>query len=446
MIRFGRTALAALVLLCGVLLVGAYANKARCGGPEFDQWGRSAPDYANRHGELCYSDIQHLWLGREVDRHVFPYLGGGLSEDGQLTGGSVEYPVLTGLFIWAGAVLATNDAEFLLHSSLLLAPFGLLVAWLLGRLSRWRALVWALAPGLVLHAFHNWDLPAVACAVGAVYAVHRGWGREGVTRPLVERAMVAGVLLGLGAAFKLYPGFFVLPLALYVLTGGERGRWLPRGRRWDVAGSVRVLLATAVTVALVNLPFAVLGYQGWLASFVFQRERKVDITTNSVWFWAFRPISDPSNVDFQTLVSWLSPTMVVLAFVIALLVGWLRWTVTGEYPWVGVSAAMLCGFLLLHKVHSPQYTLWLLPFFVLLEVRWGWVLAYTAVDLCLGIGVFLWYHAIEFGLPIGIYDSLPAQAVMIGVWGKAGLLLSLFLVFPAAADTFERRMDQVLAR
>ncbi|MCK2236291.1 MULTISPECIES: hypothetical protein [unclassified Crossiella] len=451
MIRFGRTALAALVLLCGLLLLGGYANKARCAGPEFDQWGRSAPDYANRHGDLCYSDIQHLWLGREVDRHVFPYLGGGLGEDGQLIGGSVEYPVLSGLLIWAGAIFANNDADFLRYSSLLLAPFGLLVAWLLGGLARWRALIWALAPGLVLHAFHNWDLPAVACAVGAVYAVHRGWGREGASRPLVERAMVAGVLLGLGAALKLYPGFFALPLALYVLTGGAQGRWLPNGKRWDIAGAVRVLLSTVVTVVLVNLPFAVLGYEGWRASFLFQQERKVDITTNSIWFWAFRPESDPSNADFQALVSWLSPTLIGLAFVLACLVGWLRWSGTGEYPWVGVSGAMLCGFLLLHKVHSPQYTLWLLPFFVLLAVRWGWVLAYAVADLALGIGVFLWYHAIEFNLPMSIYDSLPAQAVMIGVWGKVALLLALFLILPSTPVTFapesgERRMVTLSSR
>ena len=49
---------------------------------------------------------------------------------------------------------------------------------------------------------------------------------------------------------------------------------------------------------------------------------------------------------------------------------------------------MLCGFLLLHKVHSPQYTLWLVPFFVLLRVPWGWVVAYLVADLAMDVGIF----------------------------------------------------------
>ena len=97
---------------------------------------------------------------------------------------------------------------------------------------------------------------------------------------------------------------------------------------------------------------------------------------------------------------------------------------------------MLCGFLLLHKVHSPQYTLWLVPMFVLLRVNWGWVAAYFLADLAMGVGIFRWYYAIEFGEPSGIYDGFSAQAVVIGVWGRAALLVALFLVFLKSEVTF----------
>ena len=157
-------------------------------------------------------------------------------------------------------VPSQTDGEFLLWSALLMSPFGLLTGWLLGRLARWRALLWALGPPLVLYAFHNWDLPVVACAVGAVYAVHM-WRTP---RPLADRAVVAAVLLGLGFAFKLYPGAFVLPLALLVLTAPGRGA--PP----DWRGALRVVLAAGAVVVLVNLPFAVAGYEGWRASFTFQ--------------------------------------------------------------------------------------------------------------------------------------------------------------------------------
>ena len=431
--HFTRAAMGVLVLLCGLTLLIGFANKDRCTGPTFDQWGRSQPDYEKRNKQdVCYSDIQHLWIGRDVDRHVFPYVHGGIDDRGVLIGGSVEYPVLTGVLIWAGAIFTDTDAGFLLFSALLMAPFGLATAWLLGKLSRWRALLWAIGPPLVLYAFHNWDLPVVCCAVAAVYVVHRGWGRSGANRPLVDRAVVASVLLGLGFAFKIYPALFVLPLLLYVLTGGTRGREMPPGKRWDVAGAVRVAMASIITVVLVNLPFAIFGYDGWLASFEFQGLRRVDITTNSIWYWGMRPFM--TDDAMQSLVSVLSPVCMFASFILACWLGWRRYLREGTYPWIPVSAAMLCGFLLLHKVHSPQYTLWLVPMFVLLRVPLGWAFAYFAADLAMGIGIFRWYYAIEFGQPAGIYDGFSAQAVVIGVWGRAALLLTLFFVFLKARD------------
>jgi uncharacterized membrane protein len=416
--------LAVLVLLTGITLVLGYANKARCVGPEFDAAGRSGPDYQLRvDHDVCYSDIQELWLGRDVDQHVFPYVNGSITPDGKLVGGSVEYPVLTGLLIWAGALFARDDGEFLLYSALLMAPFGLLTGWMLGRLARWRALVWALGPPLVLYAFHNWDLPVVAGAVGAVFAVH-GWRTE---RSLVDRASVAAVLLGLGFALKLYPGAFVLPLALHVLTASRPGAL-------DWRGGLRVVLIAAGTAVLVNLPFALAGYQGWRAAFTFQQLRKVDLTTNSIWYWGYRPESEPTNLEFQAQMDVLSPTLVLLSFAVAVAVGWWRWrrgarTSGGGYPWIGVSAAMLCGFLLLHKVHSPQYTLWLLPFFVLLAVPWGWVAAYLVADAVMGIGIFRFFYLYDNGLDTSIQGGFAAQAVAVGVWGRAVLLVVLFVLF-----------------
>jgi uncharacterized membrane protein len=414
-----RLVAAVLVLLCGVTLLIGYANKARCVGPEYEPNGRSTPDYGIRiNRDVCYSDIQYLWLGRDIDQHVFPYVNGSITPEGQLLGGTVEYPVLTGLLIWAGAIWANTDGGYLLGSALLMAPFGLATAWLLGRLTRWRALVWALGPPVVLYAFHNWDLPVVACAVAAVYMVH-GWRSP---RPLVDRATVAAVLLGLGFAFKLYPGAFLLPLSLYVLTASRPGRL-------DWLGALRVPVAAVVTVVLANLPFAVVGYEGWRASFAFQANRMVDVTTNSIWFWGFRPNSEPDDEAFQATMDWLSPTLVLLSFAVAAAVGWWRWRRDGVYPWVAVSAAMLCGFLLLHKVHSPQYTLWLLPFFALIRVPWSLVAGYLVADLAMGIGIFRWFYALNAGTGTGIYEGFSAQAVMIGVWGRAALLVVLFVVF-----------------
>jgi uncharacterized membrane protein len=404
-----------ITLLSALTMLAGLANKDRCVGPGFNPAGRTEPDYQARHyRDLCYSDIQQLWIGRDINQHVFPYVHGGISQAGKLYGGSVEYPVLSGLLMWAGALFAHNDGQFLLGCALLLAPFGLLTGWLLGRLAGWRALLWAITPPLALYAFHNWDLAPVACTVAAIAVMHDPRGRR---HSVARRGLWAGVLLGIGFAFKLYPGIFVAPLALYVLTA--------RPGRPDWYGALRVVLASAGVVLAVNLPFALVGYPGWRAAITFQQLRKVDFTTNSIWYWGFRPWSNPDNRPFQEIVSVLSPTLVLVSFAVALYLGWRRMRRIGVYPWVQVSAAMLAGFLLLHKVHSPQYMLWLLPFLVLLRIRWSWIVGYLVCDLAIGLGIFRWFYALGSGAAT-IDGGWAAQAVVIGVWGRAALLLVLF--------------------
>ena len=214
--RPGRAAAVTMLLLCAVTLLLAYLNKARCAGAPFESNGRSVAFDHIKDARVCYSDIQFLWLGRDINEHVFPYLTGGITTHGALTGGAVEYPVLSGLLMWLGAVGAHTDAAFLLHSALLLAPFALATAWMLGRMSGKAALLWAAGPPLVLYAFHNWELPVVCTAVGAVYVV------TALTRYSVRtRGVLAAILLGIGFCLKLYPGIFVLPLMLHVLVGGS---------------------------------------------------------------------------------------------------------------------------------------------------------------------------------------------------------------------------------
>lgn len=409
-----------MVAVTAFSLTLAYFNKARCVGPPFDAAGRSPAFNELKNQAVCYSDIQLLWLHRGINEHVFPYIHGGLSASGQIVGGAVEYPVLSGLLMWLGALFADNDAQFLLHSAVLLAPFGLATAWLLGRMAGWWALLWALSPTLVLYGFHNWELPVVLTAVAAVAVVAAGRGT------LRARGVVAAAVLGVGFCLKLFPGIFVLPLLLYVLTGGVGGRELPPGARRDVRGALLVAATAMATVVLVNAPFAAAGFAGWRASFEFQSLRRADITTNSVWYWGVRHLVAPERYD--AVVALWSPALVLASFAVAAAVGWLRYLRCGTYPWIGVSAAMLCGFLLWHKVHSPQFGLWLLPFFVLLAVPWPLVAAYLAANLTLGVAVFRYFGDLVAGVDPGGGSEL---FTMVGVWGQAVGLAVLFCVFLA---------------
>jgi hypothetical protein len=95
-------------------------------------------------------------------------------------------------------------------------------------------------------------------------------------------------------------------------------------------------------------------------------------------------------------------------------------------------------------VHSPQYTLWLLPFFVLLRVRWGWIVGYLVADLAMGVAIFRLFYLLNAGADVGILAGFTAQAVVIGVWGRAVLLVALFVVFltvPTALTTDRLRVS-----
>ena len=166
------------MIVCVLTLLGGYLFKAQCTAPE--GWD------GRQYSRLCYNDIQPLYGIRYVEEH-FPYVDGRLV-DQELLNGAIEYPVLTGLFMWATARLASDINGYLHATALLLAPFAVLVAYLLARMGRNRALMWAAAPALVLYAFHNWDLLAVAPAVGALLAAERG------------AAGTTGALLAVGTA------------------------------------------------------------------------------------------------------------------------------------------------------------------------------------------------------------------------------------------------------
>src|SRR5207249_5612912 len=148
-----RTLVGVSLGLTAVAVLGSYLLKRPCTGAPYDQFGISA-NFALRYQKLCYSDIQQLWVGRGVREHMFPYLHGRFlpgPRGGQLVGGAVEYPVVTGVFMWLAGLGARTDGDYLRSSAALLLPFGLLTTWLLARVAGWRVLIWAAAPALVLY-------------------------------------------------------------------------------------------------------------------------------------------------------------------------------------------------------------------------------------------------------------------------------------------------------
>ena len=429
--RIGETGLVLTVslLLTTFALTWAYRVKVVCGGAPFSETGRSARFPVGNPDAIvpCYSDLMLLWNGRGIDQHIFPYIHGGINADGTLFGGVVEYPVLSGLLMWLGAIGADTDMAFFKQSVLLMIPFAVVTTVLLAVMTRWWVLLWAATPPLVLYAFHNWELPVVFTSVAAVAVMAWGSSTDPATGdrrwPLRTTAIAATVLLAIGFSLKIYPGIFVLPVLLYVLTGGEGAA---RRRALDWVGAAWVAGTAVVTVAATQLPFMIAGYEGWKAALDFQGNRKATVDTNTFWYWGVRHLVGGEGDLYNTVVGVASPLLIIAGFVVAAYLGWKAFQRDGVYPWLGVAAAMLAAFMLFHKVHSPQYTLWILPFFVMLKVRWWIIATYLVSDFVLDTTIFRLFAISNSGQPMKWWVM---GGVNFGVWVHAILLAVLIVQF-----------------
>ena len=178
----GTSVLIAASVLAMVL---AFAEKVPCRSGAWNY-------YTKQFQDACYTDIYPLYYNEGLANGQVPYREH-----------HVEYPVLIGGAMQAAAWLVRNvdvairGREFYDVTVVLLAACAvaavLATAYAAGPERRWQALLVALSPALILNAFVNWDLIAMALTALGIAA----WA--------ARRPAWAGVLLGLGVATKFYP-------------------------------------------------------------------------------------------------------------------------------------------------------------------------------------------------------------------------------------------------
>ncbi len=326
----GRRTIALGVLLGVLGTAAAVAFKWRCGIPA---------GLEGQYLQLCYSDIPPLYFTERLDVGAVPYLDH-----------PVEYPPLTGLWMWLAALPATTVAGFFGWTSVLLVVAGGVTGGLLAsEVGLRRTLVFAAAPTLWVSGAVNWDLPSVALATAGLVAHRRG--RDGW----------AGAWLGLGTAAKLWPA---LLLPAVVLGAGVR-----RG----TAAGVRTAAVAVVAWLVVNLPVAVVAPDGWLRFLELNRERAAD------WDSLWRIVGGWAGLDLPIPTLNLVAAVVTLVGLVVLLVLAVRWD--RPQQWHLVALPLVAWFLLANKVWSPQFSLWLLPLLALATPSlWG-LLAFFVADV-----------------------------------------------------------------
>ena len=326
-----------------------------------DSW----QDGADRYAHMCYSDLPYLYTGRGVAEHTWPY-----EDDEQVRARYevVEYPVVIALWSWGTAWVThwvhgspdlapryATPADLLTRvdgvlaeirtyvavNAVALAALTLVAVWLLAGVHRrrpWDAALVAASPVLALTAFVNWDLLALACVAGALWA----WSRD--------RPVLTGVMLGLGTATKLYP--VLLLGALLVICLRER-------RLRDLATTTTT---AAACWAVLQLPAYLTGPDQWRHFWTFNAERGPDL--GSLWLVVDQATDAGITADTVNLGSWL----LLAAWCLGVLAVGLRAPVTPRFAQLGLLVVI--GFLVVNKVYSPQYVLWLLPLAALARPRW----------------------------------------------------------------------------
>jgi uncharacterized membrane protein len=367
MTRSVRVTRGVVLLVAACVMTAGAAHKSLCFGDGFLERSLTL---------VCYSDLLPLYEAEELDSGKIPYVE---AEN--------EYPVGTGLFMWAASWPVDSREAFFASNAVLLALLGLLTAWLLYGVVQLRALYFAAAPTLALYAFLNWDLLAVALMTAGLVAFLR------------RRDVAAGVLLGLGAAAKLFPGLLLPPLAL------DRAK----ERSWR---GVAVLLGSAVVIWLaVNLPVAIASPGGWSFTFRFNAIRPTHWAT--LWFVGCRVL--PVFCRSVPLVNALSFALFLSA---VLAVWYLKSRFEPEFPVWTLGFPILIVFLLTNKVYSPQYSLWLLPWFALVLPQLRVFLAFEMADVFVFVTEFRW-----LGAATGAGAGAPRWLFLLAVLARAAVLL-----------------------
>lgn len=383
------SALRILILLAaGGYLLGYFLDYSCVAG------GWASPD---RYEQLCYSDIPALFGFRGFAEGFIPYVQ--TPPGGQ----PLEYPVLTGMFMWVAALIATPIAEILRIDATVaffnvnvigLLPF-LLIAVIATALTvrhrPWDAAMVALAPTMILGATINWDLIPIALTALAMLA----WARN--------KPGWAGVALGLAIAAKFYP---VLLLGAFAILALRTAKWRP---------SFVLLGSTIATWILVNAPFAIANFEGWWYFYSFNSQRGVDF--GSIWY-ASSVLGIPA-VPADILNTAATGTFLVLFVLIAVLS-----LATKRRPRLAqVAFLVIAAFVISGKVYSPQYVLWLVPLAAMARPRWRDFLIWQAGEVVYFFAI--WWH-------LAGYDVEGAKALGVELYAVATFIHVAATVYFAA--------------
>ncbi|NMP24589.1 glycosyltransferase 87 family protein [Sulfobacillus harzensis] len=265
---------------------------------------------------LAYSDVVKLYQTRFLFLHFVPYIQN-----------RIEYPVVMGLFMWLTSLGHGVSLYFFITFSVF-TMVALSVYFVMERLVPQQAIYFGVLPLLMVYGLLNWDLLGIGFMVFGWYGYKR------------HAYVPSAILFSLGVFAKLFPIFFLPFIATELWRTGQR----------KTLG--RMVVTFAVTAVVVNGPFILGNWKNWAYFFTFNAGRGLgaDIYAN------------PWIHGISTAAANAFSLMVVVATVL-----YFMWRVYRGGRVVEATALSFTVFLIVNKVYSPQYTLWVFVLAILAE-------------------------------------------------------------------------------
>jgi len=272
--------IALIVTLVATLLSFGKFNHCRSAG-----WG--SPDV---YIHMCYSDISALYGAREINTDKWPYA----SQDN-----SVEYPVLTGIVMWATGLLIDDPNGYRPYFDLNILLIALLLfasVFILWRLKPEYVALFPITPAVFGSLFINWDIYAVLFALLSLYFYKD------------EKMDISALFMGIAISTKFYPGVILFGIALIL--------WNQK----KITQLIRYLLVTVFTWLAINLPVALTNFiilfliaLGAIGVFYFMvaQSRSDFANLATVAFLTVAAFVTISKVYSPQYILWLTPLAVL---------------------------------------------------------------------------------------------------------------------------------------
>ena len=359
-----------LLILAIVASVLSFAKFSHC---ESHQWATS-----DQYVHACYSDIPALFGDRGLDKGIWSYSSGEKS---------VEYPVVTGALMWLTAKITPDSdfraANYFNINVLYIAVLFVLCSLVMYRITPQFAYLSVLSPAVIASLYINWDLWAIISMIGAIYLFDR------------NNHTWSAVALGISIATKFIPIFLLIPIALIF--------W----RKRELHLAAKYVAITFATWLAINLPVILTTPQGWWRFYDLNLNRESD--WGSLWYGLNLLGVNIAGLNAIVIIGLLVALTAFSLYVLNLI----------ETPSLAsVAFIVLATVMILSKVYSPQYVLWLTPLAVMaisntkdLPAFWIWQGAEIIYH------VAIWQHLAEvtgarFGLPANWYAAFTLIRIL----------------------------------